>query len=151
MWIKINDVPLHMSLIINISKIEKINSDNINQFFDRFRTFDLSNVRHRNSIDIVERGFKLERVYNHSKQNSIGELCHYEKGNFPGEIIIKESNFKMNSDKYLFEVNYKKMNDDEIYKISSEIYDTFEDAEKTQDFLLSKMNDIEMSVSNIKI
>jgi len=151
MWIKINDVPLHMSLILNVSKIEKITSDDINNFYDAYHKFNLSDMRYRNSADNTELGLRLERVYKHAKQNSTGDLWHIEKEELTENIIRKNSNIKMDSDKFLFEVNYKKMNDDEIYKISSEIYDTFEDSEKSQDFLLSKMNYIEMSVSNIKI
>jgi len=154
MWIKINGEPLHTSSIKNISKIEKITTDNIIKFFNCNHDYNWF------SGDMNQK-VKMNMVYNYviSNNKSTGNVVNYlknEDGTNNIDHIIK-SNFNMDSDKFLFTISIEYVsysgenNKIDIKYMNSKIFDTIEEATEVHNNLISKLNVIEMSLINIEI
>ena len=156
MWIKINGEPLHTSSIKNISKIEKITTDNIINFFNR-----RNNDYDWFSEEFINQKVKMDLVYSYviSNNKSTGNVVNYLKNEDGTDNInhIIKSNFSMDSDKFLFTiyieyVSYSGENNKiDIKHINSKIFDTIEEATEVHNNLISKLNEIEMSLINIEI
>ena len=156
MWIKINGEPLHTSSIKNISKIEKITTYNIINFFNR-----RNNDYDWFSEEFINQKVKMDLVYSYviSNNKSTGNVVNYLKNEDGTDNInhIIKSNFSMDSDKFLFTiyieyVSYSGENNKiDIKHINSKIFDTIEEATEVHNNLISKLNEIEMSLINIEI
>ena len=100
MWIKINGLPIQVSSIKNISKIEQISEDMIIKYYNKS-----SRNRFYSSDDISESS-KIQYVnkYITSNNKSTGNVINYlkkEDGSDDYDHIIK-STFKLNCDIFIF-------------------------------------------------
>ena len=105
-----------------------------------------------------EKGVELELVYDHARKNSTGKLDVWntlEDGSIDYDYNhMLPSTFQMDSDKYYFYVDLKSERPNGHYfpnKMYSSVYDSFEEAELAHNNLLSKINELEMNVTNINI
>ena len=155
MWIKINGIPLESSSIKNIGNIERITDDIIINYYNKNNNYRFF------YDDYIEETIKFKKICDHIFENNIstGNINNYlknEDGSDDYSHIIK-SNFKMNGDLFIFNLGYEKISYSEgkcnnhIINIYSKVFDTIDEAEESHNKLLSKLNEIEMSLINIEI
>ena len=155
MWIKINGIPLESSSIKNIGNIERITDDIIINYYNKNNNYRFF------YDDYIEETIKFKKICDHIFENNIstGNINNYLKNEDGTDNInhIIKSNFSMDSDKFLFTiyieyVSYSGENNKiDIKHINSKIFDTIEEDTEVHNNLISKLNEIEMSLINIEI
>ena len=157
MWIKINGKPLHTSSIKDISNIDRITTEKLIYYYN------FKKLRRHYSYcdgDRIE-DTKMKSVFNYVCNNnkSTGNIINYlknEDGSNNTNNIIGSS-FKMDSDKFMFSVSVEIVDHNSEKSnirydtLMSKVFDTIEEAEVVHNNLLTKLNEIEMSIINIEI